>query len=79
MKKWRGTMAIRLEKSGELMMIYGTKDEPEDQKDWNTRRRKLGVLAVAVAAVAAVVFVGPHLPGYAMASHAFKSAVEAIW
>lgn len=72
-------MAIRLEKSGELMMIYGTQDEPEDQRDWNTRRRKLGVLVVAVAVVAAVMVVGPHVPGYEMASHAFKAVVAAIW
>jgi hypothetical protein len=72
-------MAIRLEKSGELMMIYGTQDDQDDQREWNTRRSKLGVLAVAVALVAAVVFLGPHVPGYALISHAIRTVVAAIW
>jgi hypothetical protein len=72
-------MAIRLEKSGELMMIYGTRDDQDDQREWNTRRSKLGVFAVAVGVVAAVVFLGPHIPGYALISHAIKAVVKAIW
>lgn len=72
-------MAIRLERSGELMMIYGTKDEPPEQRDWNTRRHKLGMLIVAVTAVTAVVLVGPYVPGYAIVSHAVESVVAAIW
>lgn len=72
-------MAIRLQKSGGLMMIYGTRDEPDDQEEWNTRRRKLGVLVVSLAVVAAVLFIGPHMPGHEMLSNAFKSIVAAIW
>ena len=72
-------MAIRMEKSGELMMIYGTKDEPDDQQDWNNRRSKLGVLVVAVAVVAGVIYLGPHVPGHEIFSNAFKSIVAAIW
>lgn len=72
-------MAIRLERSGELMLIYGTKDEPPEQQDWYTRRSKLGALVVALAVVAAVVVVGPYVPGYAIVSHALKSVVSAIW
>ena len=72
-------MAIRLEKSGELMMIYGTNDEPQNQNDWDTRRRKLGVFLVVVAAVAVLVFVAPHVPGHEVISNVFKSVVAAIW
>lgn len=72
-------MAIRLEKSGELMMIYGTRDDQDDQRDWNARRSKLGVLAVAVGVVAALFFLGPIVPGYALISHAIKAVVAAIW
>lgn len=72
-------MAIRMEKSGELMMIYGTKDEPDDQQEWNTRRRKLGVLLTAVAAVVVAVYIGPHVPGHEIVSNALKSVVTAIW
>jgi hypothetical protein len=72
-------MAIRLEKSGGLTMIYGTRDDQDDQREWNTRRSKLGVFAVAVAVVAAVFFFGPHIPGYALISHAIKAVVKAIW
>lgn len=72
-------MSIRLEKSGELMLIRGIQDELDDQEEWNTRRRKLGVLVVAIAAVTAIAFLGPHVPGYEIISNAFKSVVAAIW
>ncbi len=75
-------MAIRLEKSGELMMIYGTRDEQEDQYDqqeWHSRRSKLGVLAVAIGVVVALFLLGPHLPGHVLISHAIKSVISAIW
>jgi hypothetical protein len=72
-------MAIRLEKSGELMMIYGTQDEPDDQKEWNARRRKLAALVLAVAAVTATFYLGPHVPGHEVVSNAFKSVLTAIW
>lgn len=72
-------MAIRLEKSGELMMIRGIREELDDQKEWNTRRSKLGVLVFAILLVTAVVFIGPHVPGFEIASKAFKSFVAAIW
>jgi hypothetical protein len=77
--KGRWKMAIRLEKSGELMMIRGIREELDDQKEWNNKRSKLGVLVVAILAVTAVVFIGPHVPGYAIVSNAFKSFVAAIW
>lgn len=60
-------------------MIYGTGDEQDGQRDWNSRRSKLGVLAVAVAVVAAGFFLGPHVPGHALISHAIKSVMAAIW
>jgi len=72
-------MSIRLEKSGELMLIYGTKDEPDDQENWDTRRSKLGVIAVAVAVVTAALFLGPYVPGHELVSNALKSIVAAIW
>ncbi|MGA8183083.1 MAG: hypothetical protein WB819_05505 [Terriglobia bacterium] len=72
-------MSIRLEKSGELMLIRGIQDDLDDQKEWNTRRRKLSVFVVAIAAVSAMVFFGPHVPGYEIISNAFKSVVAAIW
>ena len=72
-------MAIRLEKSGELMLIYGTDDEPNDQNEWSNRRRKLSAFVVVVAALTAMVFFAPHVPGYEIISNAFKSVVAAIW
>lgn len=72
-------MAIRMEKSGELMMIYGTRDEPDDQQEWSTRRRKLWVILTAVAVVTAAMFLGPHVPGHEIFSNAVKSMVTAIW
>lgn len=73
-------MAIRAEKSGQLMMIYGKlDDEPDVQEEWNTKRRKLGALYTAVAIVAAAFILGPHMPGWAVVSGTFKSIVAAIW
>jgi hypothetical protein len=75
----RWMMAIRVEKSGELMMIYGIKDEPDAQEEWNTRRGKLGALLAAVATVTAAVYLVPHMPGFAVLSGTFKSILAAIW
>jgi hypothetical protein len=73
-------MAIRLVKSGELMMIYGTKDEePDAGQEWYTRRRKLTVFLLSVAIVTAAMVAFPHMPGAAMVGSAVKSFVAAIW
>ncbi|HET9178036.1 MAG TPA: hypothetical protein VFQ24_06730 [Terriglobia bacterium] len=73
-------MAIRAEKSGQQMVIYGKlDDEPDVQEEWNTKRRKLGALYTAVAIVAAAFILGPHMPGWAIVSGTFKSIVAAIW
>lgn len=73
-------MAIRAEKPGELMLIYGKlSGEPDVQAEWNTKRRKLGALYTAVAIVAAAFILGPHMPGWALVSGAVKSVVAAIW
>lgn len=73
-------MAIRLEKSGELMMIYGKKDdEPDITENWRMRRRKLGTFCAAVAIVTVAIVFGPHMPGWIILSGTFKSIVAAIW
>lgn len=72
-------MAIRLEKSGELMMIRGIQDELDDQNEWKTRRRKLAAFLLAVAVVTATVYLGPHVPGHEVVSNAFKAVLTAIW
>jgi hypothetical protein len=72
-------MAMRLDKSGELTMMHGIRDELDDQKEWNTRRSRLRVFLFSVVAVMAAVFVAPHLPGWEMISNAFKSVMAAIW
>lgn len=72
-------MAMRFDKSAELTMMNGIRSELNDQKDWNTRRSKLGVFLFAVLAVTAVFFVAPHMPGYEMISNALKSVLAAIW
>jgi hypothetical protein len=71
-------MAMRLEKSAELTMLHSIQDELDAQAEWNTRRSKLGVFLLAVAAVTAAVFAFPHMPGAAMLSNAFKSVLAAI-
>jgi hypothetical protein len=73
-------MAIQLEKSDELMTIYDMKDdEPDAQKEWSMKRRKLGVLMVAVGMLTAAFFIVPHMPGAAMLDKVFNSILAAIW
>lgn len=72
-------MAIRLEKSGELMMIYGTTDEPDPQEEWSQKRRKLGVLLFAVAVVALAMYLVPQMPGHVMINHVIKAVLAVIW
>lgn len=73
-------MAIRAEKSGDLMLIYGKSNgEADVQAEWSTKRRKLGAIYTAVAIVAAAFILGPHMPGWAFVSGAVKSVVAAIW
>jgi len=72
-------MAMQMEKSGEWMMLRGIQDELDDQKEWKTRRRKLAAFLLAIAAVTAAVFVGPHVPGFEIISNALKTVVAAIW
>jgi hypothetical protein len=72
-------MAMRMERSGELIMVYGNDDEPDAQEEWSTRRRKLGALVLAIVAVTAAVFIAPHVPGYEILSNACKAVVAAIW
>jgi hypothetical protein len=73
-------MAIRAEKSGDLMSIYGKLNGESDvQTEWSTKRRKLGALYTAAAIVAAAIILGPHMPGWAFVSGAVKSVVAAIW
>jgi hypothetical protein len=72
-------MAMRLDKSAELTMLHSIQDELDSQEEWTTRRSKLGVLLLAVGAVSVMIFLGPHLPGYAILSTAVKSLLAAIW
>lgn len=72
-------MAMRLEKSTGLAMMTSIRDELDDQKEWNTRRSKLSVLLIAIVAVTAAAFLGPHMPGWQIVSNALKSVLAAIW
>ena len=72
-------MAMQLGKPAELAMMNGIREELDDQKEWNTRRSKLSVFLIAILAVTAVIFVGPHMPGWDIISNAAKSVLAAIW
>ena len=72
-------MAIRLERSGELMLIRGIADEPEKPRKQNKLITLVLWLALIVV-VGGVLFVGPNAPlDWATVNHAFMSAVTAIW
>ena len=72
-------MAIRLERSGELILIRGTKDEPKPENEWYERRRRLGVLVVALAVVTTAMYVVPNMPGREIFSQALHAILSAIW
>ena len=72
-------MAIRLEKSGELMLIRGMADEPEKPRQW-VKGIHLGLWLVVIALTSAVLFMGPHaLLDWATVNHALRSVLTAIW
>jgi len=72
-------MAIRLERSGELMLIRGTADEPDEPRNSN-KWVQLGLWLVLVALTTGVLFVGPHpLLEWAAVSHAFEYLMAASW
>ena len=72
-------MAIRLEKSGELILIRGSADEPEKPRKW-IKYVQLGLWLVLIMLASGVLFMGPHaLLDWATVSHAFRSVLMAIW
>ena len=70
-------MALRLERSGELMMIRGSADEPEEPRNPNKWVQR-GLWLVLIALTTGVLFVGPHpLLEWATVSNAFKYLMTA--
>jgi hypothetical protein len=72
-------MAIRLERSGELILIRGTPDEPEKPRKWS-KHIQLVLWLVLILLVSEVLFMGPDaLLDWATVSHAFRAVLTAIW
>ena len=72
-------MAIRLERSGGLMLIRGTADEPVKPQKWN-KQIQLGLWLVLIMLTGGVLFVGPHpLLTWVSVGHVFKAVLAAIW
>jgi len=72
-------MAIRLERSGELIFIRGTADEPEKPRKW-TKYVQPGLWLALIMLASGGLFMGPHaLLEWATVSHAFRSVLTAIW
>lgn len=72
-------MAIRLERSGDLIFIRGAHEEPPKPKRAIKRLRRLGLLVALIALVMGLLFAGPHMLGWPVVSHTFKAFVTAIW
>jgi hypothetical protein len=80
-RTWKGRveMAIRLERSGGLILIRGTRDEPEEPRKW-IKYLQLGLWLALIMLASGVLFMGPHaLLDWATVSHAFRSVLTAIW
>ncbi len=72
-------MAIRLERSGELILIRGAADEPEKPRKWR-KYLQLGLWLVLIALASGVLFMGPNaLLQWSTVSQAFRSVLTAIW
>ena len=72
-------MAIRLEKSGELILIHGTPDPPAKKKWWDKKPRGLGMWLVLTLLVAAVLFAGTVVSGWPAVAHTVKGLLAAVW
>ncbi len=68
-------MAIRLERSGGLILIHGGHEEPPKPKWGSKRHRRLALLVALIVLVAGLLFAGPHILGW----HTFKALPTAIW
>lgn len=72
-------MAIRLERSGELIFIRGTADEPEKPRK-ESKYIQPGLWLVLVMLAGGVLFVGPDpLLDWAPVNHALRSVLTGIW
>jgi hypothetical protein len=69
-------MAVRLERSGGLILIRGTKDEPEEPK--RDRFASVGLWLALILLVVGVMFIGPSGVSMADVGHAFKSFLAAV-
>jgi hypothetical protein len=67
-------MAIRLEKSGGLILIRGGEDPPEKVK-----RTGKGLWLVFAVCVAGILYASPLASGWPAVAHAMKSFLAVVW
>jgi hypothetical protein len=68
-------MAIRLERSGGLILIRGGADPPEKQGG----HHHLGLWLALAVCVAGMLYASPLASGWPMVAHAVKGFVAAVW
>jgi hypothetical protein len=72
-----GKMAIRLERSGGLILIHGAPDPPEKKMWWTRKPRRLGLWLVLTVFIAGVVFAAPVVSGWPVVAHTVKGLLAA--
>jgi len=65
-------MAIRLERSGGLILIHGAPDPPSKKKWWDKKPRGLGVWIVFTLCIAGVLFAASVAPEWPAIAEAVK-------
>lgn len=71
-------MAIRLEKSGGLILIRTASHDAAKQKQGTKNRRRPGAW-VGLTVLAGAVLIGMHSPAWQAVSHTLKTLLAAIW
>jgi hypothetical protein len=69
-------MAVRLERSGGLILIHGRPDDPEPPQ--NNKWAGVGLWLALIILVCGMLFIGPHALSLADVGHTFKSFLSAV-
>lgn len=71
-------MAIRLEKSGGLILIHGSPDPPVKKKWWSKKPGSFGPWIVLALLIAGVLFSGSVASGWPALAEAVKSLLASV-
>ena len=71
-------MAIRLERSGGLILIHGAPDPPVKKKPRDNKLRSLSLWLVLTLLIAGVLYAYPVASGWPWVAHTVKDLLSAV-